>query len=74
MSTNRKADRRPNGSFTLLGNKRKSIPEGRYRIGVALLTSKGKDRWDGQFGPANSPIIRDVKGQEINIDLDRPGE
>jgi hypothetical protein len=68
---------KPEGTYEVLGKEGKGIPPGRYRISVILPAAfTNEDKLKGAFGPDNSKIIRtvakEVKVQEINIDLARP--
>lgn len=63
------------GTFKVNGLPRKGLPVGRYRFIVQLVTGlKARDLLDDKFGPGVSKIIREVKsqGQEIDIDVDKP--
>lgn len=61
------------GYYTVPGPKRTGIPPGKYKVTIRVATNRGKDVLDGAFS-VDSPIIRDIKGKEvtINIDLDKP--
>ncbi|MGQ9576189.1 MAG: hypothetical protein ACUVUC_12805 [Thermoguttaceae bacterium] len=64
----------PTGAFELKGRFQRGIPPGKYRIGVHLWDKyPEKDRLKGKFEDVDSPIVREVTGQEeIIIDISKP--
>jgi len=78
------------GTFKVPGKDGSGIPPGKYRISItskmlreALNTSKAKqkpmdrekDYLEDKFGPATSPIIREIKSStDLTIDMDKPTE
>lgn len=61
------------GTFDLTGPDGKGIPPGHYRVAVILAPVGGKDQLKGKYDTENSPIERDIKGNEdLVIDLDKP--
>ncbi len=63
-----------NGNFSLRGATGNGIPPGKYRIAVRQWDPfPDVDRLEGRFDAENSPIIREVTGQEdIVIDVSKP--
>jgi len=64
----------PDGSFTVKGADGKAIPQGKYKVAVVATDPypTGKDVLDGKFSEDKTPITRDVTGQSLDIDLDKP--
>jgi hypothetical protein len=67
------ADVKPDGSFEVKGPENKGVPPGKYRISVMQYDPyPTTDKLDGKFGPGKSPIVRDVHGGTLEIDLAKP--
>jgi hypothetical protein len=63
-----------NGDFTVRGRDGHGVPPGRYKITVRQLDpAPDNDRLNGRFNLQNTPIVREVNGDEIVIDLAQPG-
>lgn len=57
-----------NGTYEVTG-----LSPGKYRIAVVHESGPGEDAFEGRFGEGESPIIREVKGNdEINLELFQP--
>ncbi|HZY86828.1 MAG TPA: hypothetical protein VFE78_18485 [Gemmataceae bacterium] len=61
---------REDSTFQAVGRDGKGLPPGKYRITVQVMKNK-KDEYQGYFGPAGNPFVRDVApgGEEIVLDL-----
>jgi hypothetical protein len=67
------ADVKPDGTFEVKGPENKGVAPGKYRISVQQFDPyPGNDKLDGKFAPGKSPIIRDIKGGSLDIDLAKP--
>lgn len=64
------ADAGPDGAFEIKWADKDGIPAGKYRIAVALLDAKGKDKLQGAFSAASTPFVRDVSGDTADVTLD----
>jgi hypothetical protein len=64
------------GIFEVPGKTGAGIPEGKYRISVQFMVPKAsslQEKWNRQFSPENSPIVREVTGEgRLDIDLASP--
>lgn len=61
------------GDFTVRGRDGHGVPPGKYKITVRQLDpAPDNDRLGGRFNLQNTPIVREVTGEEIVIDLARP--
>jgi hypothetical protein len=61
------------GHFDLPGPDGTGLPPGKYRIGVRQWDPyPNLDQLKGRFDAKTSPIVRDVTGDEIIIDLAQP--
>jgi hypothetical protein len=67
---------RDSGTYEVPGKTGAGIPEGRYRISVQFLAPKAaslQEKWNQQFSPEKTPIIREVSGAgRLDIDLGSP--
>ncbi len=84
------ADLDESGWFKVIGPEGSGIPPGKYRVAISqrynreafeALKNKPKgmvrddDTLKDRFGPATSPIVREVKGRtDLVIDMDKPTE
>jgi hypothetical protein len=49
------------------------VPRGQYRICIIQFTDGLQDRFENKFGEGVSPIIRDIKGSQVeDVDVTRP--
>jgi len=64
----------PNGDFTVPGTDGKGIVAGKYKIAVRQWEEfPNKDVLNGKFDDKNTPIVRDITGEEdIIIDVGKP--
>lgn len=61
------------GSYHVLGRYGKGIAPGKYRIAVQHLDPYPRnDKLKGEFSTSQSPIIREVTGADLDIDLAKP--
>lgn len=64
---------KPDGTFTIPGQRDEGIPPGKYRVTVEVLDPYGQKAFDllkGEFGEDNSPIVVDFDGNNfIEIDV-----
>jgi hypothetical protein len=63
------------GTFSVFGSDNKGLPAGKYKIYVYQYEEFPKnDLLKGAFGEGNSPLVREVTGNNdhFEIDLDKP--
>jgi hypothetical protein len=61
------------GEFTIRGRDGQGLPPGKYKVTVRQLDpAPDNDKLQGRFNLQKSPIVRQVTGEEISIDLARP--
>ena len=61
------------GEFTIRGRDGQGLPPGKYKITVRQLDpAPDTDKLQGRFNLQNTPIVGQVTGEEILIDLARP--
>jgi hypothetical protein len=58
------------GTFEVVGKDGKGLPLGKYRVGIQLMKKK-EDLLGGQLTTSKSPLVFDVTGNDIVIDLDK---
>jgi hypothetical protein len=58
------------GTFKVVGKDGKGLPPGKYRVGIQLMKKK-EDLLGGQLTTSKSPLLFDVAGDDIVIDLDK---
>lgn len=53
----------------MVGANGRGLPPGKYRVAVQAMKQK-HDLLQGAFGPQKSPLVREVKGASLEVDLD----
>jgi hypothetical protein len=67
------ADVQPDGTYVAKGFENKGLMPGKYRISVQQFDPyPTTDKLEGKFAQGKSPIIRDVNGGRLDIDLAKP--
>ena len=56
------------GTFEVVGKDGKGLPAGKYRVGIQLMKKK-EDLLGGQLTAYKSPLVFDVTGKQVVIDL-----
>ena len=61
------------GTYEVPGKDGKGIPPGKYRITIHIMTAPPlpaeATQINNTYGSDNSPLVREVTGEDINIDL-----
>ena len=61
------------GYFEVVSPGQQGIPRGTYRVAVRQWDPYPRiDKLQGRFDERNTPIVREITGQEILIDLSKP--
>lgn len=58
------------GTFKVVGKDGKGLPRGKYCVGIQLMKKK-EDLLGGQLTTSKSPLVFDVTGNDVVIDLDK---
>jgi len=68
------AEVKSDGTFEITGPERKGIPPGKYRISLQQFDPYPKnDKLGGKFASEKSPLVREVTGSFLEIDVAKPG-